>query len=208
MIVVMRPTKSLTLHQQMLGRGMRPHPSKTSTLIKDFAGNTARLGTVDDPAPISPPRTGRGSGKNPYMKDCPDCGLINHPVVRVCKCGYKFKFRHNLSTEANKQVLKKTWYEISRVYYSIHTKTGSPSSIKVSYACGGRVFNEFVLLEHPGYPGHKARHWVSRRYPGLEQPRTVNSFMGISHYLNMPTHIEVEEGARYPKIIQMRFNQV
>jgi DNA repair protein RadD len=53
LLVLVRPTKSMGLHQQMLGRGMRTHPSKAETLVKDFTRNTLNLGSVENPAPLA-----------------------------------------------------------------------------------------------------------------------------------------------------------
>lgn len=43
-IACLRPTKSLVLWQQMLGRGMRLSQGKTNCLLLDFVGNLERLG--------------------------------------------------------------------------------------------------------------------------------------------------------------------
>ena len=48
LIALMRPTKSPILHVQTVGRGLRPSPKKDHCLILDFAGNTMRLGPVND----------------------------------------------------------------------------------------------------------------------------------------------------------------
>ena len=49
LIAILRPTTSSGLWVQMLGRGMRIAENKKNCLILDFAGNTQRLGTIDDP---------------------------------------------------------------------------------------------------------------------------------------------------------------
>lgn len=46
-IVVARPTRSLRLHLQLLGRGMRIHPGKTTCEIYDLVGNTKILGRAE-----------------------------------------------------------------------------------------------------------------------------------------------------------------
>lgn len=46
-IVVCRPTRSLRLHMQMLGRGMRPFPGKTACEIYDMVGNIDFLGEAE-----------------------------------------------------------------------------------------------------------------------------------------------------------------
>lgn len=46
-IVIARPTRSLRLHSQLLGRGMRIHPGKTTCNIYDLVGNVAVLGKAE-----------------------------------------------------------------------------------------------------------------------------------------------------------------
>lgn len=46
--ILARPTLSLSLHLQMVGRGMRPSPGKRGLVIHDHAGNLLRHGLPDD----------------------------------------------------------------------------------------------------------------------------------------------------------------
>lgn len=46
--ILARPTLSLTLYMQMVGRVLRPHPGKQGALIHDHAGNLLRHGFPDD----------------------------------------------------------------------------------------------------------------------------------------------------------------
>lgn len=47
-IVLARPTMSLALYYQIVGRAIRPHPSKEAGWIVDLAGNIKRFGEVSD----------------------------------------------------------------------------------------------------------------------------------------------------------------
>lgn len=47
-VQICRPTKSIVLHLQMIGRGMRPKPDGGGCLVLDHAGNVRRLGFADD----------------------------------------------------------------------------------------------------------------------------------------------------------------
>lgn len=47
-IVLARPTKSLALYYQMVGRGIRPHPDKKETWVIDLCQNYRRFGKVED----------------------------------------------------------------------------------------------------------------------------------------------------------------
>ena len=48
-LIIARPTKSLSLHWQIVGRALRTHPSKTESIILDHAGNFVRHGFPTDP---------------------------------------------------------------------------------------------------------------------------------------------------------------
>jgi DNA repair protein RadD len=47
-VVIARPTRSLNLYYQMLGRSVRPHPSKDKAMIVDMCGNYEIFGRVED----------------------------------------------------------------------------------------------------------------------------------------------------------------
>lgn len=47
-VVMARPTMSLALYYQIIGRGIRPHKSKKSLWFVDLCGNIQRFGRVDD----------------------------------------------------------------------------------------------------------------------------------------------------------------
>jgi len=47
-VVLARPTKSIVLHLQMIGRGMRPKPDGDYCMVLDHAGNVDRLGCAED----------------------------------------------------------------------------------------------------------------------------------------------------------------
>ncbi len=47
-VILARPTKSLSLYYQMVGRVLRPHPSKTSAYVVDLVEATKNFGPVSD----------------------------------------------------------------------------------------------------------------------------------------------------------------
>lgn len=46
-IVLLRPTRSIALYYQMIGRGVRIHPSKTNCTVYDWSDTVKRLGKID-----------------------------------------------------------------------------------------------------------------------------------------------------------------
>ena len=111
-IVIARPTKSIVLHLQMIGRGMRPavsldgyvikdpkHPGFKTCMILDHAGNVTSLGMADD---LFRWRLDEGqkacenwtkdpqSGEHEKREQvCADCSHI-FSGMRICpKCGWE-----------------------------------------------------------------------------------------------------------------------
>ena len=80
--VLARPTKSLGLHMQMIGRVMRAFPGKTCTVL-DHAGNHHRHGLVTDPIEYS--LEDRKRATNP-VQTCPDCLMVFRGTV-CPRCG-------------------------------------------------------------------------------------------------------------------------
>lgn len=56
-VVMARPTMSLALYYQIVGRAIRPHPEKESAWIVDLCGNYKRFGRVED-LHLAEPRAG------------------------------------------------------------------------------------------------------------------------------------------------------
>jgi DNA repair protein RadD len=47
-VLIARPTRSLTLYYQMMGRAVRPHPNKESAWVIDMCGNYEIFGKMED----------------------------------------------------------------------------------------------------------------------------------------------------------------
>jgi len=71
LIAILRPTESVSLYQQIVGRGLRLSPGKSDCLILDYAGNPHDLYTPEVGAP-------KGKSDNvPVQVFCPGCGFAN-----------------------------------------------------------------------------------------------------------------------------------
>jgi len=112
-IVLLRPTESVSLYQQIIGRGLRLSPDKTDCLVLDYTGQGHDL--------FSPEIEDDKPSKHSVMVEvpCPECGVLNNfwGVVdkegeilehfgRQCKggfedpvsgaieaCGFRFRFK-------------------------------------------------------------------------------------------------------------------
>lgn len=97
-VVVARPTRSVMLHVQMIGRGLRTSPGKTDALILDHSDNHSRLGFVTDimatELDAGDPLTKEAQAKRkaPEPAECPKCHCLRQKKNRVCpNCGYEVK---------------------------------------------------------------------------------------------------------------------
>ena len=210
LICTLRPTKSPVIHVQSIGRGLRIHPSKAYTMVLDFAGNTERLGPIND---VQVRKKRKGSKQDPVTKRCPECNAIHHPSVRICdNCGHEFVFKSDLrlqSTDANIIVRTSSHIQtVDHVKYRIHERGNNPRSLRVDYVCGLRQFSEYINIEHSDYALHRAIHWIERRLPDDIDIATIsNAFelYQIADRLKIPDKIEITEGGKYAKIKKYLF---
>jgi DNA repair protein RadD len=210
-IVMLRPTASPGLWVQMLGRGTRPALGKENCLVLDFAGNTKRLGPINDP--VLPKPRGKGPPGPPPVRLCEHCGCYSHASCRFCEnpeCGLEFPRNVKIAAGASTAELiagiipLRETFKVSTVSYRVHKKEGRPDSMRVDYYCGLRRFSEYIALDHGGYAGRLARQWWEQRSPyGI--PPSVHDGMKAINDLRVPTHIEVSMRTKYPDIVGYTF---
>lgn len=101
-VVLARPTKSIVLHHQMIGRGIRPKDDGGHCMVLDHADNVRRLGCIEDEirwrlsdgkeAATNTTRDGdpsRGKKGEAPPLECAECHHI-FARSRVCpKCGWE-----------------------------------------------------------------------------------------------------------------------
>ena len=209
---ILRSTTSPGLWGQILGRGSRPSQGKANALVLDFAGNTERLGPINDLKP--PKKAGEGGGCAP-VRICDECGMYNRAAAKFCEdCGREFFFESKIFQTASSLELVKSnphnevpdiqTYNVSKVVYTLHTKKMKPPSIKVTYYCHLAVFSEYVCLEHGGGAGKMARDWWGQRF-NSEPPYSTHEALKQVSFLKVPRTIDVWINKKYPEIMTMEF---
>jgi superfamily II DNA or RNA helicase len=85
-VILLRPTKSLAVYLQQIGRALRPAPGKRA-IILDHSGNALRHGLPDLEHEWS--LAGRPKKKGPpLVKRCRECGALIPIAARACpECG-------------------------------------------------------------------------------------------------------------------------
>lgn len=99
-VILLRPTKSLGLHVQQVGRGLRPVPGKTHLIVLDHAGNTHRHGLPNAAHEWSLDSSKREKNAAPAAWRCNACFAMNDgPVCVECGAARPVEARATLQTE-------------------------------------------------------------------------------------------------------------
>src|SRR5262249_21351636 len=99
-IVVARPTRSLVLYRQMIGRGLRPslETGKTNLLVLDHAGAVFQHGFIHDPIAWTlkedqrlenTAHSVRVTRNAPALTTCPECHAVRFEGNPCVVCGWR-----------------------------------------------------------------------------------------------------------------------
>lgn len=98
-LLFLRPTESLVLAVQMIGRVLRLYPGKESALILDCAGNIERHADWDDPVILDAITQTRDANQE-LIFPCPICDTMNSEHTRRCvglketkRCEFYFEWK-------------------------------------------------------------------------------------------------------------------
>lgn len=235
LIGMFRPSMSTGLWVQMLGRGTRPWlggyitvdeatgeqaywpGQKEGCLVLDYAGNTPRLGPINDP--VVPKAKGDGPPGDAPIRTCPEdrfdvhgklgCGFYNHSSAKWCvMCGFEFppgegpELHSTAGTDALIAELPETkMFSVDRAIYVKYVgKKSGRSQIRVAYYCEGiHTFYEYISVEpkvledgstKSDFMTKKGRDWYRQR-TGLEPPETNDEVIAAAHMLRTPLRITV-----------------
>ncbi len=112
-IVLARPTKSLVMYLQMIGRGLRPAPGKTDCLVLDHSGTVRRLGFAEDERHWSLDGHGdlattRAAREASNGKDviCPACSCVYCGGLVCPECGHYIAPKGKLIRTLNGELIE------------------------------------------------------------------------------------------------------
>jgi len=93
--ILLRPTQSLALYLQQVGRALRPQPGKTAVIL-DHAGNVLRHGLPDDDRDWTlegrPRKRGRQEdAPDIRVRQCPKCFACHAPAPTCPCCGHRYE---------------------------------------------------------------------------------------------------------------------
>lgn len=208
-IVMLRPTLSLGLYVQMVGRGLRKADGKADCLVLDFGGNVRNHGFIDA---IDPPRKTGHKVKMP-TKVCPECEEIVRIALMTCpSCGHvwqpvpqerKNETEHHAGEMLARNVKPET-VKVDRVAYRRHVAASGIPTMMVTYFLGMQNISEWICFEHRGYAREKASAWWHRR-AGNMPPATVDEALERVAELAQPESVVATFTGRYPEIKSYKF---
>lgn len=231
-VALLRPTKSLALYQQMIGRGLRRAPNKADCLVLDFGGNIDRHGPIDLPEPAADRKL---APREKNWKTCGQCGAVVAKFFQVCPmCGAEFPAGRSESDPnsgitrrasesavlaadgAERPEPKIEEYEIEDVEFSAHYKKDAPDrppTLQVCYRRGrfSRPIFEWLCPEHGPWARKKfERWWKSKSKTDPPADAETAALLADRGALALPTKIRVilEPGQKFPTVEWLEFGAI
>lgn len=99
-LVVLRPTRSLVLWRQIIGRGLRTYPGKENTLVLDAGGNFDRHGAVNKDIDAGDSRAGLWACTDQVIESPMQRDELGHPIQVQQRERSAIRFPINSSAQA------------------------------------------------------------------------------------------------------------
>ncbi len=194
----LRPTESLLLYTQGIGRVLRLHPEKNNALILDYAGNLDRHGDIDDPiinSAIQPTK----ENEDDYCIPCHACTVLNRPLVRRCRgvhdnkrCEYYFEWKEcpscSVQNDKSARICRSCAAELIDPNLKLTSKAAQLSKYLFS------VVKAQYWIADTGHPIFHAMYTTSHGLKiyesfAIRDSRTANIFYGsfVRHSLDKPS---------------------
>lgn len=199
-IVNYRPTESMRLWFQMIGRGIRLYTGKSECLLLDFTGNLKKFGTLGNPLYKYFGAEKKKIGK--AQKVCPACEeSINIGLTQCPACDYVFlkaevekELKHEAEADIRSDMTKphsaERYYTVGHIEYSHHRSAKGNDSFRVQYHAGRFSCSQFIPFGRTEFWAQKrCREFMKGRSDML--PETIEEALVLC------------KGWRVPKIIKV-----
>lgn len=196
-VVFVRPTESLVLYTQAIGRGLRLHADKTTCQILDYAGNLERHGDIDNPI-INEALQPKENDDPDYCIPCLDCSTNNKVTARRCvgvhdnkRCDHYFEWKECPGCAIENDIT-------SRACRSCGIELIDPNK-KLKKHSGKQARTTFDLIE--------GKYWVLLNYSGTAVFHAkYTTSEGLFIYESFMTHNALCCNIFYGKFIKQHVN--
>jgi DNA repair protein RadD len=165
--ILMRPTASLSLYLQMVGRALCPAPGKQEAVILDHVGNAHRHGLPTDEREWNLAGRRRREGVSIPIKDCPVCFCSCPSAAQVCPdCGHLFLAEERDAQRRGLQQLEGELVEVTGAARHRPKPNQQQRPRRMHPAAGCKTFEQLLQREQQrGYKPSWARHvWAARHH--------------------------------------------
>lgn len=185
----LRPTESLVLYTQGIGRVLRLHPGKTEALILDYAGNLTRHGDIDDPI-INEALQPKEENEKEFVIPCLCCGVLNTVHSRRCigkiaekRCDHYFEWKDCPNCELPNDKCARLCRGCEHELIDPNAKLTS-KAIKLDLMSFDINYAKYWLSEPHGYPQFNAMYQTKQGSNifesfNIRDSRMKNIFYGI-----------------------------
>lgn len=161
-VALLRPTRSLAVYLQQVGRALRPYPGKDYAMILDHAGNCLRFGLPDDDRvwSLEARKRARGGDYAVPIRQCPRCFSVQAIAIERCKfCGFVFVAEARDIEQVDGELQE---VDVKRLQREARLREQS----------GARTMEELIALaELRGYK--KPEKWAEQIYKAREAKRAA-----------------------------------
>lgn len=225
-LVCARPTESVALFLQLIGRLLRMAEGKENALLIDLTTNTDKFGTDLDNMRVTIPKSALEVGKKKSEKICPKCDELVHVAIRICpKCGHEWTVEENekiiatqmpelktvLFKKKEKEIIITTpvWYIVYDMMAHIHvSKKNNKMLGKISLYYGDfdHVYNVFICMPdfYDGYAVEKAKE-IWKKFSVEPFPKDIKEFNELSRSIKKPERILLSTDGKWPKLVEIDF---
>jgi len=149
--ILLRPTQSLGLYLQQVGRALRPSPNKSHAIILDHANNAATHGLPDSDREWTLTgfdRKAKEQKSGPSIKICPSCFAAQLPGSTTCRfCGQDFPSKPRVIEQVEGEL--------------VEIDTEKLRAARIIEQAGATSLSE--LIEIGKQRGYKRPHWWARQ---------------------------------------------
>lgn len=199
-VVFVRPTESLVLYMQCLGRGLRLADGKTNCLVLDYAGNLDRHGDIDNPI-INKALQPKTTDDPDYCIECFDCGSFNTLTARRCigvkeekRCDHWFEWKDCHECGTKNDIVSRYCRSCKIELLDPNRKLNNMPSNQERFIFNVRA-TEYILTLSNGNPCFLVKYLTKSEYDDIFHARKIHErfFLGSEKSRNFFYHTFVKQ---------------
>ncbi len=198
----LRPTESLIIYVQGIGRVLRLYPGKERALVLDFAGNLERHGDIDHPI-INKALQPSEENEKDYVIPCYTCKTLNAVTARRCigvpdniRCNHYFVFKPCPDCQTENDIVSRECRSCEKELIDPNAKLKLKPVIKYFQI----IRSEYWVMGHRtpngGFPIINARYFVDEKlnfhecyYTNTNRAKNVTYAKFIRLHIEKPSEL-------------------